>query len=350
LAFRLGTDGYLTQGQIFVSDANATGRTGPFTSGGSTTYAYAVAISPDGGRVAYLHERRTCCAGGSIFYTTVDLGSVAANNTDDRSVITGTGIENPPLDLVAWSQDGLLWNSSSASASGASSICLLNATGSCIRNVADDPANDLAGPAVSPAGDLVVATISPKGSDGPSSGLELFNYSTGAPVRQLTTGPDNGPAFSPDGSRIVFSRANGLYTIAASGAPGSETLLAAGGNSPTWGAAPDATPTPGPGSTPTPGTGPGGGGGGGGKRSACAGKRGTALATCRALETYNRALAKCNRMKGKGKKAAKRKTACRRKASKSYKHALALIKCDSIKQKSKRPACRRRARKAGAKT
>jgi hypothetical protein len=330
--------------RAFGADANA---------GGAHDLGVGLALvtvsRPDGARVAVLHNESE--SGGLVPWT-------AEVNPD------GSGFANQARYTTETGYNGgtLLRDGSSKTAHGcsggsgtcpATAICIVSPDGTCGANVADGPMRDLYDATGSPDGSLIAVTAQPypEGSPHPAPGggaIALYSAATGALVRDITSGPgDSQPAWSPDASRIAFSRGGSIYVISLSGAPGSEKPLTAG-DTPSWGGGPDTTPTPGPGPAPTPGTGPGAGTGGG-KRSACAGKRGTALARCRALETYKLALAKCNRMKGKGKKAAKRKTACRRKASKAYKRALALIKCDAIKQKSKRPACRRRAHKAGRK-
>jgi hypothetical protein len=59
---------------------------------------------------------------------------------------------------------------------------------------------------------------------------------SGARLRDLTAGTDDtAPAWSPDGTNIVFTRAGDLFMIAADGAPGAERLLVQGGRYPTWG-------------------------------------------------------------------------------------------------------------------
>jgi hypothetical protein len=110
---------------------------------------------------------------------------------------------------------------------------------------ADDPANDLYDPAVSPDGSTLAVTVA-DGIGGPVTGhIALYQYATGQFERNLTSGTDDDhPAWSPDGSQMVFVRGSSIYITDANGAPGSEHQLVAQGNSPTWGSATTAPAPP----------------------------------------------------------------------------------------------------------
>jgi dipeptidyl aminopeptidase/acylaminoacyl peptidase len=63
---------------------------------------------------------------------------------------------------------------------------------------------------------------------------------TGQLIRQLTNGTsDEDPAWSPDGTQLVFARGDSLYTTSVNASPGDEKLLVNNGQAPTWGG-PDA--------------------------------------------------------------------------------------------------------------
>lgn len=105
-----------------------------------------------------------------------------------------------------------------------------------------DPTGSVIESAVSPDGKTLAAVVAP--NSGSSAGyIVLYSMANGQPLRQLTNGPsDEDPAWSPDGSRLVFARGYSLYTISATGSPGSEKLLVAGGDTPTWGGSDIASP------------------------------------------------------------------------------------------------------------
>jgi Tol biopolymer transport system component len=47
--------------------------------------------------------------------------------------------------------------------------------------------------------------------------IALFDAGTGAAIRDLTSGADLDPAFSPDAKRVAFSRGRDLYVVTAGG-------------------------------------------------------------------------------------------------------------------------------------
>ena len=65
-----------------------------------------------------------------------------------------------------------------------------------------------------------MAAVARPGSRGGGSGerpIALFDAATGNRVRELTTGADLDPAFSPDAKRLAFVRGRDLYTVSAGG-------------------------------------------------------------------------------------------------------------------------------------
>lgn len=112
-------------------------------------------------------------------------------------------------------------------------ICAVTAAAGCVRTVAVDPARWLDDPAGSPDGRHVAAVARPNGSAGPVTGpIALFDASTGHAIRDLTSGADLDPAFSPDAKRVAFVRGRDLYVVAAGG--GTARRLARDVSSPAW--------------------------------------------------------------------------------------------------------------------
>ena len=103
---------------------------------------------------------------------------------------------------------------------------------------AEAAGRDVTQPAGSPNGRTVVAVGEPHSTEPGrplefSGSISLFDASTGALTRNLTRGPaDSGPAFSPDGKRVAFTRKRSVWLVPAKG--GKARKLAAGTN-PTWG-------------------------------------------------------------------------------------------------------------------
>lgn len=105
-------------------------------------------------------------------------------------------------------------------------------TSGCARTVASSASDDIVQPAVSPDGRTLAVTVKAPGAS--AGHIALYNMSTGQLVRNLTSGSeDAGAAWSPDSTRIVFSRGDSLYVISAAG--GNPRLLTTGGLTPTWG-------------------------------------------------------------------------------------------------------------------
>ena len=217
---------------IFVSDVNANNRSAPL----ATTGLVAL-MRPDGGEIAELEQTLT---NPPIQLCTYNLD--------------GTGRSCPyATPSAGWAPDNNLLISTQPGLASNEQICHVPAAANqpCRDVRADDPANDLYDPAVSPDGSTLAVTVA-DGIGGPVTGhIALYNYATAQFERDLTSGTnDDHPAWSPDGSQIVFDRGSSIYLTDAGGAPGSEHQLVAQGNSPTWGSA-AATPTP-PTPTPTP--------------------------------------------------------------------------------------------------
>ncbi len=112
-------------------------------------------------------------------------------------------------------------------------VCVVTAKAGCVRSVAVDPARWLDDPAGSADGRRVAAVARPDGSAGSVSGpIVLFDAATGARLRDLTSGADLDPAFSPDAKRVAFVRGRDLYVVPTAG--GTARRLARNASSPAW--------------------------------------------------------------------------------------------------------------------
>jgi hypothetical protein len=115
------------------------------------------------------------------------------------------------------------WLGSRLISGDAATLCLLatNTAPDCERGVGGGTT-----PAVSPDG-RVIATA--------HGGIALFDAGTGALIRRLTTGAqDVAPSFSPDGSKVVFSRGQEIFLTAANATPGAEKSIIKNGEQPVW--------------------------------------------------------------------------------------------------------------------
>jgi Tol biopolymer transport system component len=226
---------------LFVGDGSAQNPVGPIS-----RTAQVAKISFDGTKVADVED-----------YTSAGYGfalcTFATTGSTDRSC-GGTAL------FPSWTPDGQLV-ASQKGPGGNDRICvyvIASGGSGCQRDVAVDPASNLEESAVSPDGTtLAVIAVAPGSANSVAGHLVLYDMASGAPIRTLTSGSgDESPAWSPDGTRLVFARGGALFVIASTAAPGAEHQLVAGGDTPTWGGS---DPTSG-GGTPGAGGTPGGGG------------------------------------------------------------------------------------------
>jgi hypothetical protein len=207
---------------LYAADGNAQNVVGPIS-----TYASVAKISFDGSMVV-----------DEEYYPTYNAFAICSFQTTPSSDSgwgrnCGFGGSFP-----AFMPDGEVVASLTDSNTGHDDICVIViGTSGCTRNLAADPSHDLDEAAVSPDGKtLAVVAITPGGPDAAGGSIVLYSMSSGQVLKTLTNGTvDETPAWSPDSTQLVFSRSGDLYTIAAGGSPGSEHLLVAGADTPTWG-------------------------------------------------------------------------------------------------------------------
>jgi Tol biopolymer transport system component len=103
------------------------------------------------------------------------------------------------------------------------------------RDLLVDPVLNLESPAVSPDGRLAAVVRTASGTRGE---IALYDLTTGALLRRLTTAPSDGaPAFAPDGSAVAFDRdrAGGRSIWVVSVRGGKPRRVVSHGRSPSWG-------------------------------------------------------------------------------------------------------------------
>jgi hypothetical protein len=201
---------------LYASDGSAQNVVGPIS-----TFSELPKISSDGTEVV-----------DDEFYPSLDayyICTFSTNGSTTRTCDYGTGR------FATFTPSGQIL--ASILKSGHDEVCEYTEGTGCTTDVAVDPTTDLDEAAVSPDGTtLAVVAVTPGGSDPAGGHIALYSMSSHTLLRNVTTGTvDETPAWSPDGSRIVFSRGGNLYVIGANAPPGSEQLLVDGGDTPTWG-------------------------------------------------------------------------------------------------------------------
>ncbi len=205
-------------------------------------------MRPDGGQIAFIKDETEGFESVPFLHTVNPDGSLFSTPNESRFALTAGWLGSTLL------RDGNSNTEHPCSPPGgkcaARSICPAenHTCGSPAHdeNLADDPLRDLYDPAGSPDGSkvAVMAVPYPEGSPhaSPTGGvIALYNASTAEHLSDLTSGnEDTGPAWSPDGSAIAFTRASSaIYTVPAGG--GAAQLLLTGGSQPTWGGGPGDT-------------------------------------------------------------------------------------------------------------
>jgi Tol biopolymer transport system component len=204
--------------EIFVMNADCTGLT-QLTHNPATS-DYHPAWSPDGTRIAYAHSS---AIGTDIFVMSAD-GSRVTQLTNEA----GDDHE------MSWSPDGTKIAFTS-NRHGDYDIFVMNADGTGAGKLTDTPTNDRE-PAWSPDGTRIA--FSSGGSGGHGSRTRTGNYeiyvvnADGSGERKLTSDPadDQNPAWSPDGTKLAWRRDRaGTDTVLVMNADGSGvTQLTAG--------------------------------------------------------------------------------------------------------------------------
>jgi TolB protein len=118
-----------------------------------------------------------------------------------------------------------------SSVTGTNDVWVVRANGTGRRDLTPSPTNDF-GPAWSPDGRRIAFSK----WEGPSGNRGIFVMDAdGEGLRQLSHGSDFGAAWSPDGRLIAFSRGGGIWVMDAGGGDERELTKSPGGDrDPTW--------------------------------------------------------------------------------------------------------------------
>jgi TolB protein len=216
LAYTSWRQGYMT---IFVSHIYETGPPTTPAGGGWKTQNYLAAWSPDGSKIAFTSSRD----GNAELYIM---------NADGSGVRRLTN--NPAADVTpTWSPTGAQLAFVS-DRTGSPQIYLINADGTGLRRITFEPYCDR--PTWSPAPFNEIAYSS---RTGPGHDIKIYEIATGQ-VRQLTfgEGTNESPAFAPNGRHLAFTTTRwGKVQIAVVGRDGNDVrqLTRVGNNyAPNW--------------------------------------------------------------------------------------------------------------------
>ena len=238
------TDGRLRRGRVAlrIVGLGKWKRIRAFRDGPRDATQFDVAISPDGERVAWVEIRANVVFGG------VDFRRYAARFDGSKSRQMAADGGRP---FVGWLGPGRIVREgfggaylgqtvdqglcAPGPASGTNGTCTNGA-----RQIAFDPAGrHLRHPSVSSNGRLVTTTAYVYKSDDMDTAIErpgviaTFDTITAAPVRDLTTGPnDLYPSFAPSGRAVAFERRGAVWVVPAKGGKARRMLRRA--RQPAW--------------------------------------------------------------------------------------------------------------------
>jgi tricorn protease-like protein len=193
--------------------------------------AYALSLSADGTRLAFVTGQDEA---GIDQIATIVLGGPA------MQVLATDGVA---ASMPAWSPDGTMIAFEGRVAGGPSDLYVMDADGSNIRRLTNDPSPDIY-PQWSPDGSTIAYSSGarPEAPDpqySPTADVWTIPSGGGTPTRLTTSsGWDGHPSYAPDGSRIAYAGRDGIWLMDADGGH-PQRVVEAGGFTPRW--SPDGT-------------------------------------------------------------------------------------------------------------
>lgn len=248
LAFKRGERGRAYTARLKRRALSDVTRIGPAPDGARDATQFDVAISPDGKRVAWVELRV------NAVFNTIDYRRYMANadGSSPRQVAASGG-----RPFVAFYDSSRILREGLTEAVDAlqegeavdSGLCVPSPTtatngtcrgaGGALQIAFDVAGRHLRHPSMSPSRDRLVATAYTS-TESIDNAIErpgqivLFDARTAKLVANLTSGTDDsGPVFSPDGTRVAFTRGSSIWTVPAKG--GAAKRLIARGTQPAWG-------------------------------------------------------------------------------------------------------------------
>ncbi len=240
IAFTRGKRGRVFTARLARRDGAIRGLRGlrripPFRDGPRDATQFDVALSADGGQVAWVELRI------NVVFDTIDYRRYVARFDGKASRQVAASGGRP---FVAWASPSLTLREGLTIATDEQQTGESVDAGLCTASPASEQNGTCRGPgarqlAFDPAGrhlrhpdvygNRLVATA--YAHDGPDDAIQrpgsivLFDTFTARPIRDLTAArTDSSPVFSPDGRRVAFQRRNAVFTVPVAGGPARRLL------------------------------------------------------------------------------------------------------------------------------
>jgi Tol biopolymer transport system component len=224
IAFISNRADYLTGFEIFVVNADGTGLTRLTHSTNASNLP--PAWSPDGTELAFVHQAYIRGEGCNVCFLPPAIHKMKADGSGEVRL---ADLPESTAVFLDWSPDG------TKLVLGSRDLWTMRSDGSGLTKIASTTGN-MQHPDWSPDGTQIVAPIAPLAGDLPTThccDLGLFN-ADGSNLRRLTATPERDeslPAWSPDGTKVVFDTEGEIGVIRTDG---TDRILLQPGYHPDW--------------------------------------------------------------------------------------------------------------------